>query len=241
MVPHVAVRAQHSVLGRDVLEGEFAGQPAVLAQTGVSMVNAAMTTQALLDRFTIGRIIVSGIAGGLDPRCAVGQVLAPAQWGQFLEVGMGRETGAGYTLPPLPGMTDRPGFGMMIPRDVIVASPTEPEHARQWIDADPALLDLARSIDGITIGGAGVSGTAFVDNARYRDYLHGTTGASVLDMESAAIAQVAFANAVPFIVLRALSDLAGGEADANHLPHWIERACANVSRATRTLVGALPG
>lgn len=241
MVPHVEIAAEHRLHGRRVIEGRFAGQPVILAQTGISMVNAAMTTQALIDRFAPVRIVVSGIAGGLDPACAVGEVLAPARWGQFLEVGMGRETPAGFTLPGLPGETELPNFGMMMPRDVIVGSEAEPEVARRWFDADPALLAVAHGLTGhpLRVGGAGLSGTAFVDNAAYRDYLHGVFGAAVLDMESAAVAQVGFANAVPFIVFRALSDLAGGEADANHLPQWIARACANVAAVTQAFVGAL--
>ena len=240
MVPHVTARDTVTINGRTVITGDFAGKPVVFAQTGVSMVNAAMTTQMMIDRFAVRRIVVSGIAGGLDPAGAVGDVLAPGRWGQFLEVGMGRATPDGYVLPPLPGATDLPPFGMMIPREVIVGNADVPEAARRWINADPDLLALARSIAGVSVGGAGLSGSGFVDNAAYRDYLHATYGASVLDMESAAVAQVAFANAVPFIAFRALSDLAGGEADANHLPAWMARAAANAAAVTRDFVAALP-
>ena len=45
----------------------------------------------------------------------------------------------------------------------------------------------------ILIGGAGVSGGAFVDNAAFRGYAFKTFGARVLDMESAAVAHVAWA------------------------------------------------
>lgn len=242
MVPHVEVAEEHYLHGRTVIVGRMAGRDVILAQTGVSMVNAAMTTQALLDRFAVSRIVVSGVAGGLDPANDVGRVLAPARWGQFLEVGMGRATPTGPVLPPLPGATDLPPFGMMIPRDVIVGHADEAERERRWFDADPVLLDVARSFEsthGLRVGGAGLSGTAFVDNAAYRDYLHATFGASVLDMESAAVAQVAFANRVPFIVFRSLSDLAGGEDHANHLPDWLDRACANVASVTRAFIAAL--
>lgn len=242
MAPHVDASEEHRLHGRTVLVGRFAGREVILAQSGVSMVNAAMTTQALLDRFAVARIVVSGVAGGLDPVNDVGRVLAPARWGSFLEVGMGRATPTGPVLPPLPGATDLPPFGMMIPRDVIVGRDDEAECERRWFVADPRLLDLARTLEhahDLSVGGTGLSGTAFVDNAAYRDYLHATFDASVLDMETTAVAQVAFANRVPFIAFRSLSDLAGGEADANHLPDWLERACANVSTVTRAFIAAL--
>ena len=242
MVPHVLARETLRINGRSVVTGDFAGKPVLFAQTGVSMVNAAMTTQLLIDRFAVSRVVVSGIAGGLDPMHPVGRTIASTRWGQFLEVGMGRPSGSGYRLPPLPGETDLPSFGMMMPRDAIVGNAVEPEIARRWIAADPALLDVARSLVGLDliVGGSGLSGSAFVNNAAYREYLFATFGASVLDMESAAIAQVAFANSVPFIAFRALSDLAGGEADGNNLPAWMARAAANVAAVTRAFVAALP-
>ena len=67
------------------------------------------------------------------------------------------------------------------------------------------------------IGGAGVSGSAFVDNAAFRAYAFETFGARVLDMESAAVAHVAWANRVPFVAVRSLSDLAGGSEQGNQL------------------------
>ena len=47
-------------------------------------------------------------------------------------------------------------------------------------------------------------------NAAFRSYTFETFGARVPDMESAAVAHVAWANRVPFIAMRSLSDLAGG-------------------------------
>ena len=50
-------------------------------QSGVSMVNAAMNTQLVLDRFTVKRIVFSGIAGGVDPGLTIGDVVVPAGLG----------------------------------------------------------------------------------------------------------------------------------------------------------------
>ena len=52
---------------------------------------------------------------------------------------------------------------------------------------------------------------------RFRQYLFGTFKAHLLDMESAAVAMVAFSNGLPFIAFRSLSDLAGGDRGANEL------------------------
>jgi adenosylhomocysteine nucleosidase len=62
----------------------------------------------------------------------------------------------------------------------------------------------------VVAGGRGVSGPTFVDNAAYRQWVWRTFHADALDMETAAVATVAYANRVPFIAFRSLSDLAGG-------------------------------
>jgi len=56
----------------------------------------------------------------------------------------------------------------------------------------------------------GVSANVFVDNKAYRDFLNMKFDATPTDMESAAVALVCFQHKIPFIAIRALSDLAGG-------------------------------
>jgi adenosylhomocysteine nucleosidase len=69
--------------GRTHYIGSLAGHDVVLMLTGFSMVNASMTTQALLDQFNISGIVFSGIAGGVNPGLHVGDVTVPAQWGNY--------------------------------------------------------------------------------------------------------------------------------------------------------------
>ena len=69
----------------------------------------------------------------------------------------------------------------------------------------------------LMVGGNGVSGQAFVDNAGFREYAFKTFQANVLDMETAAVGMVAYSNSVPFIAFRSLSDLAGGGEGENEM------------------------
>jgi hypothetical protein len=48
--------------------------------SGVSMVNAALTTQMAIDHFQLDAIIFSGIAGAVDPKLQPGDVVVPAHW-----------------------------------------------------------------------------------------------------------------------------------------------------------------
>src|SRR5882724_5963613 len=57
----------HYANDEEFATGTLAGRKVVLFLSGVSMVNAAMSAQLALDRFDITGIVVSGIAGGVDP------------------------------------------------------------------------------------------------------------------------------------------------------------------------------
>ena len=248
----------YSVNGVEFIAGKLEGRDVVLFLSGISVVNAAMTVQLALDRFTIDRIVFSGIAGGVEPDLNIGDVVVPDRWGQYLEVLMARESGEGWSRPPF---FEYPfaNFGMMFPRSVtVLRSGLDAPETRFWFPVDESLLDRARSASThvvlerctsegeclassprIVIGGAGVSGGAFVDNAEFREYTFETFGARVLDMESAAVAHVAWANGVPFIAVRSLSDLAGGSEQENQLELFFRLAAGNAATVVRALLRSM--
>lgn len=232
----------------DFVLGTLAGQPAVVFSSGVSMVNAAMTTQLALDHFAIKGIVVSGVAGGADPDLSIGDIAVPVQWGQYMEMAFARETDTGYELPPFLS-SDFANFGMMHTINLGVFEELAGHGTSKfWFPADETFLAAAKAAasklelsstaaDGrhlarasqIYVGGGGVSGTAFVDNANFREWAHSTFNARVMDMETAAIAQVADVNSVPFLAFRALSDLAGAESGANQFEIFMNLAGGNLA------------
>lgn len=245
--------------GNRFVTGTLEGQPVVLFLSGISMVNAAMTTQLALDRFEIDAILFSGIAGGVDPALDIGDVVVADRWGQYLDVIMAREAADGsYAIPPWMASNFAP-MGMMFTRDQTVQSArTEAPEERFWFEADPDLLALAEEVaaeidppacnaDGaclseppeVVVGGSGVSGSAFVDNAALRDWAYRTFEARVLDMESAAVAQVAYANEVPFLAIRSLSDLAGGGEGENEMGTFLSLAAGNSASVVRAILAAM--
>ena len=255
----VADAAVHSVNGVEFVAGRLEERDVVLFLSGISVVNAAMTAQLALDRFHIDRIVFSGIAGGVDPGLNIGDVVIADRWGQYLELLLARETAGGWGKPPF---FEYPfaNFGMMFPRSVtVLRDGLDAPETRFWFPADETLLALARAAapnvaldrctpentclgqaPRIVIGGAGVSGGAFVDNAEFRGYTFETFGARVLDMESAAVAHVAWANRVPFIAIRSLSDLAGGSEQENQLEVFFRLAAGNAAAVVKALLRALP-
>jgi len=249
----------YQVSGTTFTTGTLEGKPVVLFLSGVSMVNAAMNTQRALDRFKVDRIVVSGIAGGVDPGLDVGDVVAPDQWGEYLESVAAREDGPARFAPAAIDQFTAPPFGMFYPKAVEVTGPGGRTEHRAWFPADPALVALAaRVAPGVALkrctgagqclaatpkvvtGGHGVSGQSFVDNAALRGWAYSAFQARVLDMETAAIAQVAYANGTPFIGFRSLSDLAGGDPGKNQAGVFFQLASDNSATVVRAFVKALP-
>lgn len=256
-----AMTDRHEVMlsGATFITGSLEGKPVVLFLSGVSMVNAAMNTQRALDRFTVSRIVFSGIAGGVDPGLDVGDVVVPDQWGEYLESVMAREDSPGHYVSTYRDPVVGANFGMMFPKVVEVTGPSGKLEQRAWFPADPALVDLARRIaptvalkrclsaerclqkaPKVVVGGNGVSGQSFVDNAALRAWAYQTFQARVLDMESAAVAQVAYANGAPFVAFRSLSDLAGGDPGRNQAGVFFKLASDNSAAVVRAFVAALP-
>ncbi|AUM72946.1 5'-methylthioadenosine/S-adenosylhomocysteine nucleosidase [Paracoccus jeotgali] len=248
----------HAINGSPFVTGKLEGQDVVLVLSGVSMVNAAMNTQIALDRFRVEGIIFSGIAGGVDPELTIGDVVIPEQWGEYLDAIMARETADGFSIPPWMSSNFEP-MGMRHVRNqtVLREGLDEPE-TRFWFPVDEDLLETAREVatdlslekcasEGdclskaprIVVGGNGVSGAAFVDNADLREWAFDTFDASVLDMESAAVAHVAWANNVPFIAFRSLSDLAGGGEGENEMSTFMGLAARNSAEVMRSFLAAL--
>ncbi len=251
----------HTINGLTFVTGTLEGKAVVLMQSGVSEVNAAMTTQLVIDRFAVRRIVFSGIAGGVDPTLNIGDVVVPDAWGQYLEASFARATASGWQ-PPETFAGAPPAWQFIYPRGTTVVRAGSSPQRLFTIPADPELLALARKVvpgvglsacavtgaqrqclpraPHISVGGTGVSAGIYADNAEFRQYLFTAWHARVLDMESAAVIQVAYANTVPAIVFRSLSDLAGGDAHANQMDTFMHLASANSAHVVRAFLTALP-
>src|SRR5690554_515933 len=257
LLDEVAEPASYTANGVTFTTGTLEGKPVVLFLSGVSMINAAMNTQLALDRFRVTHIVFSGIAGGVNPDLHIGDVTVVERWGQYLEVLMARETGQGVYTPRDGEAMPFQNFGMMHPRTIKARSAKLPQvHRKFWFDVDPQMLAVARNMGDagllacdaqdrcldrppqVVVGGNGVSGPAFVDNAALREYVFDTFQANVLDMESAACALVAYSNDVPFIAFRSLSDLAGGGKGANEMHTFMNIAADNSARVVLAFLRA---
>ena len=238
MVPDHSQLHATRINGIEFKAAEVGGRHYLFFLTGMSLVNAATSTQLALDRFNIGAVLFTGIAGGINPEFHPGDVVVPARWAYHSE--------AAYFNESIPGKFNiaaffkqkYKNFGMIFPDDVTVIREGMNRFEQvESFPADLALLAAAKEATNtltgmkvgdraskISYGGTGVSGTVFCDNAEYRKWVSEVWKADCLDMESTAIAQVCWANKKPCLIVRGLSDLAGGQAGANEEEIYLKAA-----------------
>ncbi|WP_417069786.1 5'-methylthioadenosine/S-adenosylhomocysteine nucleosidase [Niveibacterium terrae] len=160
-------RRQWRINGNLFTTGELAGNKVVIVLSGVSIVNATMTTQLLLDHFRIERLLLSGIAGGIDPARHVGDVLVPERWAMPMEVYwngdaslpaacgktgdigcLGLKLATGQDGQPLPDYRPqgRPS-GLFLRENFVMNAANSPRGEYRFdYEADPEMLAVARAI-----------------------------------------------------------------------------------------------
>jgi adenosylhomocysteine nucleosidase len=248
------------VIGRTTfLTGKIEGKDVLLYLCGISMTNAALNAQMAADRFVVTGYMFSGIAGLVNSEYSIGDVIVPSQWSEYLESAFARETKNGYVLPPFASKTLK-NYGMIFPQPTQIARPgAEQPEKLEWFPVDAQLLALTRKVSGavhlasctsdktclphqpkIIVGGNGVSGQAFVDNRAFREYIRSTFAADVVDMESAAVAHVAYINNKPFIAFRSASDLAGADPNENQEDIFKKLAAHNSAAVVKAFLKELP-
>lgn len=175
------------------VSGSFHGKPVVVCKSGVGKVNAAATTQLLINRFNVGRIVFTGVAGAAHPDLNIGDIVISSSCQQHdMDV-----TALGY------------------PRGVI------PYQEVSDFPADRCLIRMAEEAcsrlceDNRFIIGKVLSGDQFISDYNLVRKLHETLDGVCVEMEGSAVAQVCFMNSIPYVILRSMSDKADGSADVN--------------------------
>ena len=186
--------------------GALDGEPVVLARAGMGKVNAAIAATLLIERFGCRVVLFSGIAGGLDPMLAIGDVVIADHVIQH---------DAGYTLEDGFTVYQAGHLPFFSPNDALGHAAEAALIAR----VRTALADFMLSPLSATAPdrpprlhfGRILTGDQFVGSETLRERLFRELGGAAVEMEGAAMAQACAAFGVPWLVIRALSDLAGAQ------------------------------
>lgn len=194
-------------------EGELNGRKVVVVQSGIGKVNAAICAQILIDEFGVDTLINTGIAGSLDARIDIGDIVISTD---ALHHDMDA-TIFGDAVGQVPGMD-------------ILAFP-----------ADERLLTLARKVneevntDIRTFTGRIVSGDQFISSHEAKQRITENFKPLCTEMEGAAIAQTAYLNHIPYVIIRAISDKADNSAVVDY-PEFEKQAIAHSVKLVKALL-----
>ena len=204
-----------TVAGSTFYEGKLSGLDVVVVQCGIGKVNAALCVQILCDRYQITHAVNTGIAGSLCADLDIGDLVVSrdAMYHDFNCVHFG------YPFGKVPGMdvVSFPADDLLTKLAYVAADQVHPGH--------------------VTLGRV-ASGDQFVADQELKNYIIENTGALCTEMEGAAIAQTAYRNKIPFVILRAISDKADNSAQMDY-PTFEKQAAHRCAAVTMALAAAL--
>ena len=116
LVKRLGLRPSEAPLGTRVHEGRSGSAAVVAATTGMGTAGAAEAARRMLDAGDVDHVIVVGIAGGIDDRLAIGDVIRP---GIVIDGASGTE----YRPHPLGEQTDPPDQGAIHTSDEFIVDP----------------------------------------------------------------------------------------------------------------------
>ncbi|WMQ74321.1 MAG: 5'-methylthioadenosine/S-adenosylhomocysteine nucleosidase [Sodalis sp.] len=206
----------HQKAGCEIYTGQLHGVEVVLVKSGIGKVSATLGTTLLLDHFKPELVINTGSAGSLEPSLKVGDIVISHEV-RYHDVNV---TAFGY----------EPGQMAQCPAS---------------FNADPSLVALAEKIiDRLgmhAVRGLVVSGDAFINDAEGLARIRQTFPQAIaVEMEATAIAHVCHQFAVPFVVVRAISDVVDQESHLS-FEEFLTVASQSASRLVEEMVHALAG
>lgn len=179
---YLEITNEYKIFELNFYEGIINNIKCILVESGVGKVNAARTTQILIDNMDVDCIFNIGVAGGLDQNLNILDVVIADKLVQhdFDITAFNHEKG--YI----------PNVG-------------------KYINCDEYLLNIATKVnpDNTIKIGTIASGDIFCTDINMSTKINKKFNALAVEMEGASIAQVCFLNNIPFLVIRSISDIPG--------------------------------
>ena len=202
--------------GMDFHEGFLGGAAVVIVRCGIGKVNAALCVQILADLFEVTHVINTGVAGSLNAKLDIGDILISRDAVHHdMDV-----SPLGYA----PGIV--------------------PQMAESYFKADERLIELAMNScekvnpDIRAMKGRVVSGDQFIASREAKDRLISLFHGDCAEMEGASIAHGAYLNQIPFVILRAISDKADDSAQMDY-PSFEKAAAGHCAKLVEDLVAQI--
>jgi adenosylhomocysteine/aminodeoxyfutalosine nucleosidase len=164
-------------------EAKYKNHDIVLGYSKIGKVNAALTAATMIEKFGAKMLLFTGVAGGVNPKLKVGDLIAATQLCQHdLDI-----TAFGHPH----------GY---VPEGAVYVKPSSKLLKIAKEVADEKGIDL--------IGGVVATGDQFISDEAKKEWIKTTFDADAIEMEGASVAVVCDALDIPFFVMRSISDTA---------------------------------
>lgn len=217
------------VSGHEFWRGTIGLHSVAMTTVGIGKVNAAVAATLALDHVQPRAVVFTGVAGSLDEAVHIGDVVV-----------------AERVVPHDTGTLNPAGLERYQPGHVAFLNPTErfgyepPDDLLGRVRRATAELQLAPVLDRQPeiVFGKVATGDQFINDEQVRRSLHIELEAQAVEMEGVAVAQVADQFDVPCLVIRAVSDLAGSEAEMD-FDRFVAEVSANSTIVTCAVLDAV--
>lgn len=200
----------------DFHEGILNGTDVVIVKSGIGKVNAALCVQILADLYNVTHVINTGVAGSLNAKLDIGDILISKDAIHHdMDV-----TIFGYKLGEVPQL----GFREFVADEKMVSLAKE--------SCEKVNPDINVAI------GRVVSGDQFISSKDVKNRLIENFDGDCTEMEGASIAQGAYLNKIPFVIIRAISDKADDSAEMDY-PTFERQAARHSALLVEDLVARL--
>ena len=189
------IESTETVSGIEFCRGTLCGKEVVVAKCGVGKVFAAICAQTMIIKFGATHLINTGVGGALDPKLALLDLVISDKVVQ-------------HDMDTSP-LGDPVGLVSGI--------------NRVYFEASTRLIDAAKATGVPCVTGTVASGDQFIADGTVKATITERFGASICEMEGAAIGHVCFVNGVDFLIVRAVSDSAN-ENSVMDFPQLVSRA-----------------
>lgn len=210
------IQKTEEIAGMVFCKGVLCGKDSVVVRSGIGKVNAGICAQILIDHFAADVLINTGIAGSLDARIDIGDMVISTD---AVHHDMDA-TIFGDPAGQVPGMDT-----LAFPAD------------RELIEKAKAANEKANP-EIRTFTGRVVSGDQFIAAAEAKERIVNMFHPLCTEMEGAGIAQAAYLNKVSYVIIRAISDKADNSAVMDY-PEFEKQAIAHSVRLMKELLTSL--
>ena len=194
-------------------KGMLCGKEVVVVRSGIGKVNAGICAQILVDRFGVDVLINTGIAGSLDAKIDIGDMV--------------------ISTDALHHDMDASEFGDalgQVPRMDVLSFPADETLVKKAVQAsEKANPDIH------TFTGRIVSGDQFIASREVKERIVKNFHPLCVEMAGAGIAQAAYLNQVSYVIIRAISDKADNSAHVDY-PTFEQQAIAHSVRLVKELL-----